>query len=68
MSPLQFIRDDFKALTYCKWKGHRVSNETLDRLKEKNMSEGEAECTECRWPVIVRRDPDDSKHWFVSED
>lgn len=68
MSPLQFLRDDFKAITYCKWKGHTISEETLDRIRKDDVDEVDAECMYCKWPVVVRKDPDNPGYWLVSED
>ena len=68
MSPLQFLRDDFRTLTHCKWKGHTISDEALARIRQNDVDEVEAECMDCNWPVIVRKDPNNLGRWLISED
>lgn len=62
---LQFIKDDFRALTYCKIKGHTIRGEILNGLGKDDHIE--VECERCHWPLIVSRDLEDPSYYLVSE-
>ena len=68
MSPLQFIRNDFRALTRCKWSGHVISVAEMSRIKHEDKEENESECVYCGWPVMVRKDPANLGYWLISEE
>lgn len=68
MPLVQSLKDNFAAITHCKWKGHTVSPETLIRLANGNRDETNATCVRCGWPVIARKDPDRPDYWLISED
>lgn len=64
-SLLQFLRDDFVALTRCKFKGHAASGRVLDGLEEGRRAV--SRCERCRYPIWVWVDPEDPKYYLARE-
>ena len=65
MSLLQLLKDDFVALTRCKFKGHAVSGRALDGLEEEHRIV--SRCERCRYPIWVWVDPEDPKYYLAHE-
>lgn len=51
----------------CVFKGHKVRKDCQKELKESATGLYETECERCRFPLILRRNENDSKKYFVTE-